>query len=226
MTVPKYKKPAKTATGWPGKFRSDYPGWEKQAYPWKFQCQAPLCFYAIVAATEEKIDKRIEDHPCPWFGGGTTTLSWGVMSDSYLAPIWELMDKHMDAVYDETASSEARLANREVARGLAYSLSILMPPFFSTPGEIIIEAKVRYEHRKAGTEYETPGLGRLKWKQPLADSTLAFAQRSEYDPNAEPANKLTDEEKAKIKASKMFPTNMLAEAYGVSEAVIKWFQAH
>lgn len=227
MTVPKYKRPAKTALGWPGKFKVDYSGSEKAQYPWKFQCQAPLCFYTIVAPTEEKIDQRAETHPCPWYGGGTTTLSWGTMSDNYLAPIWEMLDAEVDIVKADSAhtNSDTKFA-RQRALAYAEALAILMPPFFSTVDEIRNEAMVRWEHRQAETEYETPGLGRLKWKQPMPEQTLAFAKRVEFDPEQEPEHNLTEDEVTKIKASKMFPANMLAEAYSTTESVVKWLWKH
>lgn len=222
-------KPAKTPTQWPGKFKVDYPGADKEApYPWKFQCQAPLCFYCIVAPTEAILDERIERHPCPWFGGGTTTFSWGVMSDTYLVPIWKLLDEQVDIIKGDAHDfpTEKYTAAQNKARGMAQVLAVLMPPFFSSADEIVREAVKRWEKRQAGENYETPGIGRLKWKQPEPEATMAFAKRVEFDPEEEPASQLSDEDKNKIRQSKAFPSNMLAAAYGVPESTIKWYWKH
>jgi hypothetical protein len=231
MTEPKFKRPVKTATDWPGKFVTKIPG---SQYPWQFKCPGPFCFFVILAPDEETLDKRIEDHKCPWFGGGTTTFSWGIMSDDYIGPIWQMLDAKMAIVYDATVTDEARLAARENCRGLAGALSILMVPFFTTPGEIITEGKVRLEKKLAGEDYDTPGMGRLKWQRPPMDhdpnrpSWLTKKYEQEFDAERAALRKaetvqhsLSDDDVTKIKASKAFPITILTSVYGVSEAVIR-----
>jgi hypothetical protein len=173
----KFKRPAKTADGWPGvvKLNFKHPGLQ---YPFKFYCPQPLCFYHIVAADETTLNVRIETHPCPWHGGGTTTFSWGVMSDTYLQPIWEMLDRQVDILKgagadtrcDDEVLSDMRTA-RHQARGMAEALAILMPPFFTTGDEIVREALVRWENRQAGIDYETPGIGRFKFQRPPGMTT-------------------------------------------------------
>lgn len=237
-TKPKYQGPVKVGNNWPGLYKVNFkhPG---VLYPYKYLCPQPLCFLSLVAATEEKIIEQIETHTCPWFGGGTTTFSWGVMSDEYLTPIWKLLDDEVDMIKGagDPSRSDDQVRNdmqgaRMRARGLAEALAILMPPFFTTGDEIVREAIVRWEHRKAGKTYETPGLGRYKFQRPpgvVGDpSNPSWVTQPEYDtkaPKAAPKHNLTAEEVTKVKASKSFPVAMLAAAYNTTEAVIKYLQS-
>lgn len=234
MVVPKYTRPVKTGNTWVGLTFNDLPGHPtKVEYPWKYHCPAPLCFMVIHAATEDIIDERIRKHPCPWYGGGTTTLSWGVMSDNYLAPIWEKLDAEVDIMKgigrSEHAGDDEIREDMQAARyragAYAETLAILMPPFFSTKKEIVNEALVRHENRVAGVDYETPGLGRLRYKVPVTSRGDVI---DEYDPAAPkkaPPNSLTEIEIANIKKSKTFPIAMLMSAYGVDRKVIEFYQS-
>lgn len=233
MVEPKFTRPVKTANGWPGvtKVNFKHPGIQ---YPWKFHCPQALCFFVVVAATEEILNERIETHPCPWYGGGTTTFSWGVMSDEYLEPIWAKLDAEVDTIKAETTDypTDKFTQARYRARGLAEALAILMPPFFTTGDEIVREAMVRWEKRQAGQPYETPGIGRFKWNRPpgvIGDpNNPSWVDKAEYDasqPKPAPKHNLTDAQIAQIKASKNFPVRMLAKALDTDEAVIKYFQA-
>lgn len=226
-TEPKFKKLVKTANGWPGVFNTLHTN-PKAEYPWRFHCPQPLCFMVLHAATEVILNKRIEDHQCPWFGGGTTTFSWGVMADDYLKPIWQMLDAEVDIIQMNNAQSQSA---RFRARGLAEALAILMPPFFTTGDEIVKEAIVRWEHRQAGTEYETPGIGRFKWKRPpgVVGDPNKPSWAKEYDP-AEPKPKkvvthnLDAAAVDAIKKAAAFPAEILSTAYGVSVDVIKYIQ--
>lgn len=230
MLEPKYKKLVKTANGWPGVYNTLHTN-PKAEYPWRFHCPQPLCFMVLHAATEVILNDRIEKHQCPWFGGGTTTFSWGVMADDYLTPIWRMLDREMDLVYDPEAEPRAREDAKEAARGYAGALSILMPPFFTTPKEIILEAKVRHEKRQAGEDYETPGIGRFKWKRPpgVVGDPSKPSWAKEYDPNepkvkAAPKHNLDAAAIDAIKKAAKFPAEILSTAYGVSVDVIKYIQ--
>lgn len=239
MTAPKYRSPVKDPITWPGKFQKKFPG---NPYPWEFRCPAPFCFYVIVAPDEETLDERIEGHKCPWFGGGTTTFSWGVMSDDYIGPIWLMLDQKVDIIKDLSVPEPARVAARHQARGLAEALAVLMVPFFRDSTSIALEASRRHECRQKGEPVETPGLGRMKWKRPdethdpSRPSWLTKKYEEEFD--AEQAaikaqKRKAEEEKAKfshsldeatvtlIKNSKAFPPEILSAAYGVSADVIK-----
>lgn len=197
-------------------------------YRFHFACPAPLCFYNIVAATAELRDVRAADHPCPWFGGGHTTLSWGIMSDQYLEPIWKLLDASVDSIKG-TAPDDwdqpSLQATRAEARAYANTLALLMQPFFSTQQEISHEALRRWQERQAGRVPETPGIGRLKWKRPggvVGDPSHPSWVTKEYDPaNPTPIHhNLTDEQVAAVKAAKGMPVAMIATAFDVSERVV------
>jgi hypothetical protein len=232
MIERKFKRPVKVANTWPGKTKLNFthPGIQ---YPWKFHCPQPLCFYVVVAADEATIDKRIETHTCPWFGGGTTTFSWGTMSDDFLQPIWKMLDASVDVLKSPNATAEEKIAARFGGRGLAEALAILMPPFFKTGDEIVKEAIVRWENRQAGTDYETPGLGRFKFKRPpgvIGDpDNPSWVTKPEYDakePKPAPKYDLDEAAIAAIKKGKAFPAQILMAAYGVSLDVIKYIQEH
>lgn len=227
MTEPKYAKLVKTANGWPGVYNTLHTN-PKAEYPWRFHCPQPLCFMVLHAATEVILNTRIEKHQCPWFGGGTTTFSWGVMADEYLTPIWKQLDEQVDAI--QAKDGHEQIA-RFKARAIAEALAILMPPFFTTGDEIVKEALVRWEHRQAGTDYETPGIGRFKWKRPpgvIGDPNKP-SWAKEYDPSEpKPKKKVThnlsDADVTAIKAAAAFPAEILATAYGVTADVIKNIQ--
>lgn len=226
-------KTVKDAKTYPGKFKLNFkhPGVQ---YPWKFNCPQPLCFYAVVGATEEFIDNLIENHTCPWFGGGTTTFSWGVMSDEYLTPIWHKLDLLVNVFKNDEKTPEARREAGLMARGMADVLAILMPPFFSTGDEIVKEALVRWEKRQANEEYTTPGIGKYKFRPPGAEVVDApsWVTKPEYEvpsgPRTKPAPKhnLSATDQEAIKKQKAFPVDILVAAYGVSADVIKYIQDH
>lgn len=191
--------------------------------PWLYRCPAYMCFYQLSFSSEKDAQTGAEKHQangCPWFGGGTTTLSWGIMSDSFIAPIWRLLDECMDSIMAQPATIEE--SNRQIqarieARAYANTLALLMPPFFHHPDEIAREAKVRYEKRKAGEDYETHGMGRLRFKPPNTnlDSIGRVVQKGPQ----------LDEATIKgIKAaldSKLFQPEQLAATYAVPVSYIK-----
>lgn len=232
MLEAKFKRPVKEGNTWPGLTNVLYIKPPVQ-YPWRFHCPQPLCFYVVHAPSEATAIKRINEHPCPWYGGGTTTFSWGVMSDDYLTPIWGQLDDQVDIIKGTIeVHHDVFVAARHKARAVADVLAVLMPPFFTDGDEIVREALVRWEKRQAGQEYETPGLGRFKFKRPPGvignPDYPSWAPSAEHDPDEEkpaPKHELSDDAIAKIKASKGFPVTMLAMAYGTTDAVIKYIQA-
>lgn len=231
---PKFRRPGKVGHCWPGVWkaspstRDDRLSDKKRL--WHFNCPAPLCFYQGSYADEVMARKIQETHPCPWYGGGKTTISRGMMSDMFLAPIWKMLDETVDELMEENRED---LAAR--ARALADALAVLMPPFFYTGDEVAHEAMVRHQKRQAGEEYETPGIGRLRFAVPpgaqeLTPSGLSHASvaGTKHAPEYHPAEAsknfgLPEERVAEIVKSLKagFPTRMLAEAYGVNEALIK-----
>lgn len=240
MLDPKFKRLGKPGHIWPGVWR--VPKSYDQAFPWRFNCPAPLCFYHGGYTDEIMANKMQETHTCPWFGGGKTTLSWGIMSDMFLVPIWKKLD---DAVDDLMAYKNGegddyveniKLGRKEgTCRGLAEALADLMPPFFHTGDEVVQEAMVRYEKRQAGEDYETPGLGRLRFKVPPGAELMTPAGiphelvvGTKSEPEHHPASirrnhGLSEEKVAEIlKQSKQgFDARMLAMFHETTEAVIK-----
>lgn len=129
------------------------------AHPWLVRCPAPLCFYNVSATTEVEAKTKLDTHPCPWYGGQPTTIGWTHMVEAYLQRIWKLLDIEVDIIKDGHTTNLHQDQAKNRAKGLAYALAILMPPFFQTPEEISREALKRWEMRQAGTEYTTQGLG-------------------------------------------------------------------
>lgn len=241
MLVPKFKRPGKPGHIWPGVYKIPL-AQKDQTNPWRFCCPAPMCFHTGAYADEAAAKKVQETHTCPWFGGGTTTISWGIMSDQFLAPMWEELDRLVNLIKDPyQADSEAPGNDREMmfdlqgqARGIAFALSRLMPPFFHTVEEISQEALVRWEKRLAGEDYETPGIGRLRFKVPpgaetktpagLHHEAVAGTKHSpEYHPAEVRSNHgMSDEKIALIvkQSQSGFPTRMLATVHETTENII------
>ena len=241
MLDSKFARPGKPGHIWPGVYKIS-PASGSTSNPWHLACPAPMCFFRGAYADEGMARKMQETHTCPWFAGGTTTLSWGVMSDHFLKPIWQRLDDVVDALMAEKSKTpeergheyelERELAGK--ARGLAEALCILMPPFFSTSDEIAHEAIVRREHRLAGNDYETPGVGRLKFKVPpkaevMTPSGLYHEQvvGTKYEPEYHPAairstHGFSPEKIEAIvtAASKGFPVRMLATVHSTTERII------
>jgi hypothetical protein len=153
------------------------------------------------------------------------------MADDYLQPIWGNLDRLVDVFKNTDKTHDARREAGLMARGVADTLAVLMVPFFTTGDEIVKEAIVRWEHRQAGTDYETPGIGRFKWKRPpgvIGDPNKP-SWAKEYDPSepkkkAAPKHNLDEAAIAAIKAAAAFPAEILSTAYGVPVDVIKYIQ--
>lgn len=234
MLESKHVRPGKPGHIWPGIYRIPL-GWKDQTKPWKLCCPAPLCFFSGRYEFQATARKMQEAHPCPWFGGGTTTISWGIMSSQFLSPLWTELDRLVDFVMDESNDSTERGKAAERARGLAFALATFMPPFFNTVDEISHESLVRWEKRKAGEDYETPGLGRLRFQVPPAAHVLTPAglyhsevagtkHAPEFHPGAQTprSHGLSDAKVLEIvsAAKNGFPNRMLATVHGVPENVI------
>lgn len=181
--------------------------YDKQRHIWIIRCPAPLCFYNSARSSEAEANQVLNNHPCPWFGGGTTTFSWSVAVEAILKPIWIELDDRVDIIFSDTATPEEKAQAKAEAKGLGVALAVLMPPFFHAPEEISKEARKRWEARRDDIEYETPGMGRLRIKPPAALVTTVQMP------------KLDEKELAAIKfagQSGMFTTADLAKTYGLS----------
>lgn len=239
---PKFRRPGKPGHIWPGVFKVSDSHPDKKNR-WRLACPAPLCFYQGAYPDQGTANRLQETHPCPWFGGGTTTLSWGIMSDMFLAPIWKKLDRAVDNLMLEKAKTPEELGHEYdnlhrqegACRGLAEALAVLMPPFFHTGDEIVQEAVIRWQKRQAGEDYETPGIGRLRFKTPpgaevLTPSGLSHVHvaGTKHSPEYHPANAvknfgLSAEKVAEIvgQAKTGFESRILAMVHGVTENVIK-----
>lgn len=189
---------------------------DQRKHPWLFRCPAPMCFWNTAHRQEKDAQTTLETHPCPWFAGGDTKLGWGVMAASFVEPIWKLLDEQMDRLAQIDSGHPEWLGTRAQARAYANTLAILMPPFFTTADDIAREAKKRYDMRKAGTDYETPGLGRLRYEP--AGSTLV---KQPGVPNI--SNEVRESLKGAL-ASGLFPPEQLAKMYNVSMQTLAWIQ--
>jgi hypothetical protein len=230
---PKHVRPGKPGHIWPGVHKIPL-SFKNQSKPWKVNCPAPLCFFVGSYEFEASARKAQETHQCPWFGGGTTTISWGIMSSQFLSPMWAELDRLVDFVKKEDEDPAERGKASQQAKGLAFALATLMPPFFSTVEEISHEALVRWEKRQAGEDYETPGLGRLRFKVPPGAHEMTPAglyhadvmgtkHEPEYHPStASRSHGLDQATIAEIvkSAKNGFPARMLATVHSVSEKVI------
>lgn len=150
------------------------------------------------------------------------------MSEQFVKPIWSFLDAAMDVIKSEqldAISADNRERAKQEARAYANVLAVLMPPFFSHPDEIAREAMVRWQKRKAGEDYETPGMGRLRYKPP--NTTLTTAGLPKTDTSIQMTTKvieLDDATQKGIKAaleSGLFTAKQLAATYSVSEAYIQ-----
>lgn len=245
---PKHRRPGKPGHIWPGVYKAS-PSQQalnpdRKKHPWMLACPAPLCFYQGAYADEAMARKMQETHPCPWYGGGPATISRGMMSDMFLAPIWKQLDEAVDnlmayksgALVLEEDYTEQALGQKEgKCRGLAEALAVLMPPFFSTGDEIVQEAVVRWQKRQAGEEYETPGIGKLRFAVPPGAETMTPSGMyhdsvvgTKYAPEYHPANAVKNFGLGEGKVAEIlkqldqgFTSKMLAVVHGTTENIIK-----
>jgi hypothetical protein len=111
------------------------------------------------------------------------------------------------------------------ARGLAFTLSLLMVPHFRTQDEIIREAIKRKQMLDAGEEYDTPGLGSRRFEPPPGDNKLATSPPKAAPPvKPTPRITLTEEDQEEVRNSPM-PAQLLASAYECSIAEIEYIQS-
>jgi hypothetical protein len=238
--APKLGKPARA---WQGVTNRKGQTKDQREHPWQYSCPAPMCFYTVTAKTEKDILRVESDHTtksdsCPWFGGGTTTLSWSIMAASFIEPIWKLLDECMDFIMqpgnsdDDPVYAETRLKRQSEARAYANTLAVLMPPFFTHPDQIAKEAKRRWNVRQSDTFdperstvcYATPGIGHLRYKPAETTKVMETTQVLQR-PNAIQQLKALDQATTTaIKGalgSGMFTVKQLAATYGLTEAQVK-----
>lgn len=129
-----------------------------------FECPKENCYYRVVGSTEE-----VAKHNCPHIGD--TKIGWS-MTKTLVAQVWDLLD---DSMYEIMARDDYPKKESDKARARAFAevLAIFMVPHFRTADDIAREAMRRYKAQQAGEEYETPGLGTLKYMTPEAAHTRA-----------------------------------------------------
>lgn len=149
---------------------------------------------------------------------------------SLLQQLWDEMDRTTEQLMNPAVMVEVQLPgtseitsmSNEVAkgraRGIAHALSLFMMPHFTTEDAVVREAVKRYKMKKAGEEYETPGLGSRTYEPPPGDAKLATAPARRQPTHNLDADQIA---KIKMKADGGWDTETLAMAYAVSEAVIK-----
>lgn len=124
-----------------------------------FHCEVKHCYYHVLCRTQERYDSVAANHGCP-NNCGTTTYGPEYMM-SLLEEIWKQLDESVTYIIENPNGPQAEW-HKAYAQGLAYTLAKFMNPHFTTPQEISREAKKRYDERKAGHYYDTPGIASKK----------------------------------------------------------------
>lgn len=184
-------------------------------YPWVFKCDNPAC--DLIVAAKEQVPVR---HPCP-YRGGVTKIAWSI-TVTLVEKAWAILDSHMDelALMPEDEDPELRATLKGKCRGVAEILAIFMHPHFEDANEIAREAKRRADARaRQDAEYETRGLKSLRYAPPPSEDMDKYKR----EPKKKADNPLvTPEDAQKIRlAFGSFPTDMLAQAYGLTEQQVE-----
>jgi hypothetical protein len=141
------------------------------------------------------------------------------MSKTLLENAWLKLDVAVAELHEGTYSTEEVTRMKGVCRGMAEIIALFMKPHFSEGDEVVREAQKRYKAKKAGEDYETPGLGSQRFVPPPGTKNPTQPAKEK-----KPSHKLGDKEIAAIKAgleSGMFQPEDLAKMYGVSAAIIE-----
>lgn len=153
-------------------------------------------------------------HHCPSVG---PTKIGGSMTKTLVVQVWDLLDADMTKLMEGEGDKAILKAS---CRAYAEVLAIFMVPFFHTADEIAREASRRYKAKKADEEYETPGLGSLKYMPPLGspERTVPKAapaqSKSMFDAKTLAAIKFASE-------SGIFKVEEIAKMYHVTVADIE-----
>jgi len=197
---------------------------ERSKSRFRFRCDKPNCYMALGCKTEADAEAIAASHDCPR-QGGPTNFSWSA-TVTLVEQLWTELDTVVDHILDyDESSGHTREYWQARATGLAFALSIFMVPHFRTEKEISAEAKVRYDHRKAGTPWTTIGLGSRNYEFAGDNKykTLAETKKAKrgagvggVGPQAGQLAIFGEQEKAAIKqalATKMFTAQELAGVY-------------
>lgn len=214
-----------------------------------FACSQDNCYRRLTFKTVEEALFDEANHACPW--GTEYQAGWFDVTQTLVGQLWEKLDNEMDGIMAADPDSSDKMKHSQRARAFAESIAIFMPPFFTTADEVAKEAKRRYDARKAGEDYETPGLGSRRYEGAVRaaeqhasaaagwygtpDGTYTSqperagekaVRASRTKAAVAPAIKLTEQEQTAIKAAHeqmptVFTPEVLAKNYGVSVAVVK-----
>lgn len=200
--------------------------WTKgaQEFPLIGECEREGCGFHAAYRTEEAAQVALALHKCPYMSPAKIGL---LVSRTLLELSWDDLDEVMDVLMDGNLDADQLQRFRGEARGMAKILARFMSPHLRTADDIAREAKKRWEARKAGEDYETPGLGHRRQEPPPGAPVRAAPGPAQPSRTSSPRTKaskissLTDQERAAIKfaaESGMFTHKQLADTYGISEA--------
>lgn len=145
----------------------------------------------------------------------------GINPNDILLLTWKRIDLYTEMVISAGGPPTDLAVAKGKARAYAEVLADMMPPFFTTPDEIVREAVNRYNNRD-NPEYETPGLG--------IESLAAFDMRPAVQKRSTPTgpkstgNQIPDTAVATNKAaieSNMFTVNQVAAIYKMNPDEVK-----
>lgn len=211
-------------------------------YPWLHECAAELCYRRLTFASREEAERDQRDHACPQVGakwiGEQPTMSilseaWGALDLKYA--------EYKSQVKSLPESEKARLQGE--MRGMAEVIAMFMSPFFSTADAVGLEVVRRWKAKASGEQYETPGLGSLKYAFPgvvrgAAQKGVAAMPDVARDvrrpgpggqsrgavsrTGASGAANLTEKQLQQIKfgVANGLPVATIAKTYGISEAAV------
>lgn len=194
-------------------------------HPWSAFCNEEKCYYVVAAKTYEEGVALLTNHDCPYTGGPTRIGL--MMSRTKLDEAWLKLDVAVVELIEGNLAPEEKTRLVGVCRGMAELLAIFMQPHFDHPDQISAEAKKRYEAKKAGQDdYETPGLGGVRFAQPRTREWKEGINKSATPAQTKvnPADKFKPEEVKAIKAALdmgMMNEEELAKMYKVGVALIK-----
>ncbi len=175
-----------------------------------FACPEPNCYYRILMRGPDDST----DHRCPFIGD--KKVGWSV-TKTLVEQVWEMLDQSIDIIKKDPPDQLNGEYSKHQARAYCNVLAIFMKPIFQSSDEIAREGLKRWQMRQSGEDYETPGLGHLRYAG-LEDSK----PRAKSGPPATPS--LSEAERTAIVNgfnSGMFTEQELAAAFKVTVDQIK-----
>lgn len=202
--------------------------WTKgaQEFPLEGYCEREGCYAIAAFRTEEDAQVFLALHKCPYMSPAKIGL---LVSRTLLEESWVDLDEVMDTLMDGNLDPDQIQRFRGEARGMAKILARFMSPHLRTADDIAREAKRRYDARKAGEEYETPGLGHRRMEPPpaapvtYAGTPARNARQSSRGTKVSKVLALTEQERTAIKMARdsgMFSVKELSGVYGITEAEV------